>query len=171
MISKKMTASLNEQINKELYSAYLYLSMAAYSASIGLTGFSNWFTVQVQEELIHAKKFYDYVNQQGGRVILKAIDEPPKDFLSPIDLFEKTLAHEKKVTSRINDFVDMARKENDHATETFLQWFITEQVEEVASPTEILQKLNLIGKDGNGLLTIDAQLATRVFTPPQPQGA
>ncbi len=167
MISKKMLNSLNEQINKEIYSAYLYLSMAAYSTSNGLAGFSNWFTVQVQEELTHAKKFYDYVNQQGERVILEAIDKPPQDFSSPRDLFEKTLEHEKKVTKRINDFVSMARKENDHATETFLQWFITEQIEEVASPTEILQRLGLIGKDGNGLLMIDSQLAARVFVPPQ----
>lgn len=166
MISKKMIASLNEHLNKEIYSGYLYLSMAAYSTSIGLNGFANWFKVQVQEEMVHAQKFYDYINQQGGRVALKAIDEPPKDFSSPSDLFEKTLEHEKVVTKRINNLVNMATKEKDHATETFLQWFVTEQVEEEASPTEILQRLKLVGKDGNGILMIDSQLATRVFTPP-----
>ncbi|MBU4343470.1 MAG: ferritin [Candidatus Omnitrophica bacterium] len=170
MISKKMSASLNEQINKEIYSGYLYLSMAAYATSIGLNGFANWFKVQMQEEMAHAQKFYDYVNQQGGRIVLKAIDEPPKDFASPRDLFSKTLEHEKMVTKRINDLVKLAKKENDNATETTLQWFVTEQVEEEANPTEMLQKLDIVGKDGNGILTIDNQLATRVFVPPQPQG-
>src|SRR3989338_1925877 len=167
MISKKMEASLNEQLNKELYSAYLYLSMAGYSYFCGLNGFANWFNVQLQEELMHAKKFYDYIHQQASKIVLKSIDEPPKDFLGSSDLFEKTLEHEKKVTKRINDLVDLARKDGDHATEAFLQWFITEQVEEESSAAEILQKLNLIGKDGAGLLTIDSQLAARVFVPPQ----
>lgn len=167
MISKKMADSLNEQLNKEIYSGYLYISMAAYSTSIGLNGFANWFTVQFQEELMHAKKFCDYINQQGGRVALKAIDEPPKDFLNPKDLFAKTLEHEQMVTKRINNLVKSARKENDNATEAFLQWFVTEQVEEVAIPTETLQRLELVGKDGNGLLMIDSQLAVRVFVPPQ----
>lgn len=167
MINKKMTDSINEQINKEIYSGYLYLSMAAYSASIGLNGVANWFRAQLQEEMAHAQKFYDYVIQQGGRVVLKAIDEPPKDFKDARDLFQKTLEHEQMVTKRINNLVTLAKKENDHATETMLQWFVTEQVEEEANPTEILQKLDLIGKDGNGLLMIDSQLATRVFVPLQ----
>lgn len=171
MISKKMTDSINEQINKEIYSGYLYLSMAGYSASMGLNGFANWFKVQLQEEIAHAQKFYDYVIQQGGRVVLKAIDEPPKDFKDARELFQKTLEHEQMVTKRINNLVTQAKKENDHATGTMLQWFVTEQVEEEANPTEILQKLDLIGKDGNGLLTIDSQLATRVFVPPQPAQA
>ncbi|MFH1782188.1 MAG: ferritin [Candidatus Omnitrophota bacterium] len=168
MISKKMVKSINEQINKEIYSGYLYLSMAAYATSIGLNGVANWFTVQLQEELAHAQKFYNYVNQQGGRVELAAIDGPPKDFENIKDLFEKTLTHEQMVTKRINDLVALAKKENDNATETFLQWFVTEQVEEEANPTEILQKLNIVGKDGNGILTIDSQLQARVFTPIAP---
>lgn len=167
MISKKMEDSLNVQLNKELYSAYLYLSMAGYSYFSGLNGFANWFNVQLQEEVMHAKKFYDYIHQQGAKIALKSIDEPPKDFSGAIDLFEKTLEHEKKVTKRINDLVNLARKDADHATEAFLQWFITEQVEEESSAAEILQKLNLVGKDGTGLLTIDSQLAARVFIPPQ----
>ena len=166
MLSKKMVDSLNEQINKELYSSYLYLSMAAYAANKGLLGFANWFYVQVKEELAHTEKFYQYVNQQGGRITLKAIEQPPKDFGSPLGLFKKTLEHEQKVTRMIYTLVDIARKERDHATEAFLQWFVTEQVEEEANATENVQKLTLIGKDGNGLLTIDNKLATRVFVPP-----
>ena len=166
MISKKMVDSLNEQINKEIYSAYLYQSMASYVVSIGLNGFANWFNVQVKEELSHAEKIYNYVNQQGGRVILKAIEGPPTSFSSALDLFENTLEHEKKVTGMINKLVDLARSESDHATEAALQWFVTEQVEEESNANEILQKLELIGKDGNGLLTIDTQLAARVFVPP-----
>jgi len=170
MISKKMTGSINEQINKELYSAYLYLQMASHASFIGLSGVANWFMVQMKEELTHAKKFYNYVIQQGGKVVLKEIDAPPSTFSSAAELIKKTLEHELEVTKRINNLVTLAKKENDHATDALLQWFVTEQVEEEASPTEILQKLNLIGKDGNGLLMIDSQLATRVFTPPQ-QGA
>lgn len=166
MISKKMMDSINAQITREMYSAYLYLSMEAYSISAGLKGFANWFRVQVQEELFHANKMYDYIHQQGGRVTLKAIDEPPNDFKTPRDLFEATLEHEKKVTAWINKLATQARTENDHATEIFMQWFVTEQVEEEANPTEILQKFNLIGKDANGLLMLDTELAKRVFTPP-----
>lgn len=170
MLGRKMVDSLNEQINKELYSSYLYLSMAGYAANKGLNGFSNWFTVQVKEELTHAEKFYVYVNQQGGRVILKTIEKPPKDFSSPVDLFKRTLEHEKKVTKLIYNLVNLAKKEGDHATGTFLQWFVTEQVEEEANASENLQKLNMIGKDGNGILLIDSQLAARVFVPPQAEG-
>lgn len=169
MINKKMVESLSHQINREIYSSYLYLSMAAYATSIGLKGFVNWFNVQVKEELIHAEKIYNYVGQQGGRVLLEAIEQPPCDFASAVDLFKRTLGHEKKVTKMINDLVNLAKHENDHATEAFLQWFVTEQVEEEANATEVLQKLELIGKDGNGLLIIDSQLATRVFVMPQLQ--
>lgn len=166
MITKKMQDALNTQINKEIYSAYLYLSMAAYASSMGLGGFASWFNVQVKEELMHADKFYNYLIQQDGRVILEAVDKPPIDFSSGLDLFNKTLEHEQKVTKRINDLAEVAKDEKDNATATFLQWFITEQVEEEASANDILQKLKLVGKDGNGLLMIDSQLATRVFTLP-----
>jgi ferritin len=169
MISKNMTENLNHQINRELYSSYLYLSMAAYATSIGLRGFANWFNVQVKEELTHAEKIYNYVNQQGGRVLLEAIEQPTQDFSSAVDLFKQTLNHENKVTKMINSLVNLANKENDHATEAFLQWFVTEQVEEEANAVEILQKLELVGKDGEGLLMIDRQLAARVFVTPQTQ--
>ncbi len=167
MLNKKLTDRLNKQVNREIYSAYLYLGMASYAASIGLNGFANWFNVQVKEEMIHADKIYNYVIQQGGRVILGDIEAPPQKFSAPLKLFEETLEHEKRVTKMINDLIDLAEDESDHATEAFLQWFVTEQVEEESNSADILSKLNLIGKDGNGLLLIDSQLATRVFIPPQ----
>jgi len=167
MLKDKVVKQLNYQINKEMYSAYLYLGMASYSTSIGLNGLANWFTVQVQEELSHAMKLYGYVNQQGAKVELEAIDKPPQDFSSALDLFDKTFKHEQIVTGLINDLVTLARAENDNATEIFLQWFVSEQIEEESSAMEILQKIKLVGKDGNGLLMIDNELAQRVFTPPQ----
>lgn len=171
MISDKMVKSIDHQINRELYSAYLYMGMASYASEAGLKGTANWFTVQVQEELSHAQKLYNYVIDQGGRVLLEAIEEPPQKFSSMKDLFEKTLEHEKIVTSLINDLVDQAAGENDKATSIMLQWFVTEQVEEEANPTDILQKLKIVGNDGNGILLIDNELAQRVFTPPAAAGA
>lgn len=166
MLSVKMVKSINHQINREHYSAYLYLSMAAYAAAEGLKGFANWFTVQMKEEMFHAEKMFNYVNQQGGRVLLEAIEQPPADFSSIFDLFEKTLEHEKRVTAMIKNLVKLAREEDDYATESFLQWYVTEQVEEEANPAELIQKLKYIGKDGRGLLMIDKDLAARVFTVP-----
>jgi len=161
MLSKKMLEGLNEQINKEIYSAYFYLGMSAYAASLGSNGVANWFYIQWKEELVHTKKMFDYVHKQGERVSLKAIDEPPQDFSSVRDLFAKTLAHEKKVTGLINNLVDLARKENDKETEDFLQWFVKEQVEEEATPAGILDKLNQAGKDKKALTEIDNELAGR----------
>ena len=166
MICKNMEAALNEQLNKEMYSAYLYMSMSAYSTHIGLKGFANWFMVQYQEEMLHAMKLYDYINDQGGQVMLMAIDAPPTAFESPLDMFEKTLKHEQFVTKRINDLVDLAIKEKDHATNIFLQWFITEQIEEEANDNDVIAKLKLVGKKGDALLMLDKELAARVFTPP-----
>ena len=166
MLSEKMMDALNGQINKEIYSAYLYLSMSAYSTFIGLKGFANWFMVQYQEEMTHAMKIYDYINDQGGQVKLLVIEQPPTEFGSPLEMFEKTLEHEKFVTKRINDLVDLAIKEKDHASNIFLQWFVTEQIEEEANDNEIISKLKLVGKEGNGLFMIDKELAARVFTPP-----
>ncbi|UCE20402.1 MAG: ferritin [Gemmatimonadota bacterium] len=165
MLSKKMVKALNEQINKEIYSAYLYMSMSSYSDSIGLKGFANWFMVQYQEEMEHAMRFYNYVQEQGEQVTLMAIDQPETKFASPLALFEKTLEHEKYVTKRINTLVDQAMKENDHATRIFLQWFVTEQVEEEANASDIIGKLKLVGKDSSGLLMVDQELAARTFTP------
>ncbi|MEA1940112.1 MAG: ferritin [Candidatus Caldatribacteriota bacterium] len=164
MLNEKMVKSINHQINRELYSAYLYISMASYADAEGLSGFANWYKIQAKEEEFHAEKMYNYVNQQGSRVLLEGIEQPPTEFSSIVDLFEKTLEHEKGVTAMINDLVKLAREENDYATESFLQWYVTEQVEEEASPTEIIQKLKFVGEDGRGLLMIDKDLATRVFT-------
>ncbi len=163
MISKKMTDALNVQINRELFSAYIYLSMAAYSEHIGLKGFANWFTVQYQEETEHAMRVYKYLQEQGAQVKLQAIEQPQTDYKSPVDMFEKTLAHEQFVTKSINDLVDLALKENDHATQIFLQWFVTEQIEEEANDHEILDKLKMIGEAGGGLYMLDRELGARTF--------
>ena len=166
MLSERMVEALNRQVNREVYSAYLYLSMSAYSTFKGLKGFANWFMVQYQEEMAHAMKIYDYINDQGGQVKLTAVEQPPTEFGSPLEMFEKTLEHEKFVTKCINDLVNLATEEKDHATKIFLQWFVTEQIEEEANDNNIIAKLRLVGKEGKGLLMIDKELATRVFTPP-----
>jgi len=161
MISKKMEKALNDQINAELYSAYLYLSMAAYFENENLPGFATWMRVQTQEEVMHAMKIYDYLNGQGGRVTLKSIDEPPAKWKSPLDVFEATYKHEQAVTGRIKDLVDLAVKEKDHSTNSFLQWFVTEQVEEEKSADEIVQKLKKIADAPGGLYMLDKELGQR----------
>lgn len=164
MLGEKIEKALNEQINKELYSSYLYLSMAAYCEHRGLAGFANWFMVQYREENDHAMKIYNYINERGGRVRLEKIDRPDVEFKSPLDLFQKTLEHEKFVTDSINQLVKIAEEENDRATEIFLQWFVTEQVEEEANDNEIIDKLEMVGEKGNGLYIIDRELAGREYT-------
>ena len=166
MIGKKMEEALNGQVNAELYSAYLYLSMEAYFESLNLAGFANWMHVQTQEELTHAMRIYDFVNERGGRVILKAIDQPPTEWKAPMDVFEATLTHEQKVTGLINDLVNLAIEEKDHATNSFLQWFVTEQVEEEKNAGEILAKLKLIEASPQALYMLDQEMAQRIFTPP-----
>jgi len=166
MISQKLQDAFNLQINKELYSEYFYLSIAAYCYSLDLDGVANFFMVQTQEEHFHAMKMFNFLTDLGGRVILKHIDEPPVEFKSVIEIFEKTLAHEQIVTKSINDLMDLALKENDHASASFLKWFVDEQVEEEATVTKLLSKLKLIKGEGHGMLMIDAELAARVFTPP-----
>jgi len=166
MLSKRMVDALNGQINKEMYSAYLYMSMSAYSESKGLKGFANWFYVQYKEEMEHAMKIYHYVQEQSAQVKLLAIEQPPVEFGSPLDMFEKTLAHEQFVTKSINGLMDQAISEKDHATQIFLQWFVTEQIEEEANDNEIIDKLKLAGQEGNGLFMIDKELGVRVYTPP-----
>ena len=166
MVKKKIEAALNKQLNAELYSSYLYLSMSAYFQSINLPGFANWMRVQTQEELVHAMKFYDFINERGGRVTLQKIDSPPTKWASPLNAFESAYKHEQKVTGLINDLVNLAVGEKDHATNIFLQWFVTEQVEEEASADEVVQKLKLVGKDSGGLFMLDGEMGQRVFTPP-----
>jgi ferritin len=166
MIKGKLEKAINSQINAELYSSYLYLSMSSYFSSINLNGFANWMRVQAQEEVTHAMKFYDYVIERGGRVIAAAIEAPPTEWDSPLNVLEHVYAHEQKVTGLINDLVNLSVSEKDHATTAFLQWFVTEQVEEESSADEVVQKLKLIGGKGSGLLMLDQQLEQRVFTPP-----
>lgn len=167
MLSERMLKALNKQVNAELYSAYLYLSMSAYFESINLKGFANWMRVQAQEELTHAMKFFDYINERGGRVEMMAIEKPPTGWDSPLHVFEETYKHEVNVTNMINELVNMAVEEKDHATYNMLQWFVAEQVEEEASADEIKQQLSLIGKDGRGILMLDRELGQRTFTPLQ----
>ena len=166
MISQKMQDALNAQLNAEFYSAYLYLSMSNYFESIGLKGLAHWMRMQWDEEQIHTLKLNDFVNERGGRVILSQVESPPSDWSSPLAVFEATAEHEYKVTGLINDLVNVAIEENDHATRNFLMWFVDEQVEEEASVDEVLQKLKLIGDSGQGLFMLDEQLGQR--TPPAP---
>ena len=161
-----MLDELNRQVNAELYSSYLYLSMAAYFESINLKGFANWMKIQAQEEVTHAMKFFDYINERGGRVTLDTIKKPPAEWKSPLDVFENTYKHEVNVTKMINSLVDLAIREKDHATYNMLQWFVAEQVEEEASADAIRQQLKFIGKDGRGLLMLDRELSRRLFIPP-----
>ena len=166
MINKKVEDALNGQLNAEYYSSYLYLSMAAYFESIDLPGFANWMRIQTQEEMFHALKFYDYIIERGGRVILRAIEAPPSEWKSPWDVFETTFKHEQKVTGLINDLVFLARDERDNAAEIFLQWFVNEQVEEEDNVNKILGQLKLIKDSPQALFMLDKELAQRVFTPP-----
>ncbi|EHQ35817.1 ferritin [Methanoplanus limicola] len=167
-MNPKIEKELNEQIMWELYSSYMYLSMSSWYESIGLKGFANWESVQAQEELEHAMKFYSYMISRGGRVKLQAIKEPPTEWASPLDAFEASLEHEKFVTSRINLLVELAIEERDHPTNNMLQWYVDEQVEEEANAEEILNQLRLMGSQGNSslLYMLDKELATRVYTPP-----
>jgi ferritin len=161
MLSDKMLAELNEQINKEIYSAYLYMAMSAQAKDMGLNGFANWFMVQFHEEMYHAMKMYEYVQQQGGRVELKAIQQPPGEFESPLDMFTKTLEHEQFVTRSINNLMDIAIAEKDHATQIFLQWYVTEQVEEEDNDNEIINQLKMVEGHPHGLMMIDRELGSR----------
>ena len=166
MITEKMQEALNGQMNAELYSSYLYLSMSAYFQDINLGGFATWMRVQAQEELVHAMKFYDFINERGGRVVLKAVEGPPTEWDSPFAAFEAVLQHEQKVTGLINELVELALAEHDHATNIFLQWFVTEQVEEEDSANEVVQKIKLMGDAQGGLFMLDQELGQRTFTPP-----
>jgi len=170
MISKKMEEALNGQVNAEMYSAYLYLSMESYFKSLNLNGFASWMRVQTQEEMIHAMKIYDFINGRGGRVILKAIEGPPIEWDSPLAVFEAVYVHEQKVTGLINELVNLAIKEKDHATNTFLQWFVNEQVEEESSADEVVQQLKMMENAPGGMFMLDRELGQRVFTPPATQG-
>ena len=159
-MSNKMFDALNVQITNELYSAYLYLGMSAYFESEGLKGFSSWMLEQSREEVIHAMKIYNYILSRGYKINLNAIETPSQDWNSTLRVFEASLEHEKKVTATINDLVKISIDTNDYATHTFLQWFVTEQVEEEASFNEVIDKLKL-AKDSSALLFLDAEMGAR----------
>jgi len=163
MLKEKMLNALNEQINAEQYSALLYLSMSSWFSDKGLPGFANWMYVQYQEELTHANKFFNYVTERSCKVQLKAIEQMPTEFESIVNVVEKTLEHEQKVTGMINNLVDIAIEVSDHATQSFLQWFVDEQVEEEANVEEILDTLKLINGQGNGIFMLDRELRQRAF--------
>jgi ferritin len=161
MLSKKMQTALNDQINAELYSSYLYLSMAAYFEDQNLLGFANWMHMQSREENIHAMKFYTFVNDRRGRVLLQPIDGPQTEWKSALSVFEQSLEHEQHVTSLINKLVDLAIKESDHATNSFLKWFLDEQVEEESNVDKVIQDLQRVGDNAQGLFLLDRELAGR----------
>ncbi|MCX6090046.1 MAG: ferritin [Atribacterota bacterium] len=161
MMSKKMEEAINEQINKEFYSAYLYLAMAAKAESINLKGTAQWLKVQYREELGHGMKFYEFMNDRGSKVVVKAIEQPPVEFASVLDIFQQTLEHERKVTALINALYDLAVKDRDYAAMVELQWFINEQVEEEKNATEIVETLKMVGDKGAGLVMLDRELGKR----------
>ncbi len=166
MIKKTLEDAINEQINAEFYSAYLYLAMAAYFEDTDLPGFSNWMRIQYQEEISHVMKFFNYLNERGGRVILKDVKASSSHWDSPLNAFEDTLKHEEHVTSLINDLVDLAIKERDHATNNFLQWYIEEQVEEEAHVSNIISQVKLVQSSNDSLYMLDKELGQRVFVDP-----
>jgi ferritin len=164
MLNKTVQDAINNQIKQEFYSAYLYLSMSAYCETINLPGFAHWMRVQYQEELVHALKFFDFVNDREGSVELQAIEQPPGEFQSPLDVFQQSLEHERKVSGLIHQLYEVAVKEKDYPTQTLLQWFITEQVEEEKSASQIVEQLKIIGNDGGALLLLDRELGARGTT-------
>ena len=170
MLKENILKALNSQLNAELYSAYLYLSMEAYFESIDLSGCANWMRAQAQEELTHAMKFYGYIVQRGERVTLSTIDGPQVEWDSPVAVFEHVYKHEQKVTGLINDLVDLSVSESDHATSNFLQWFVAEQVEEEESASSVLQRMKLAENSKSGLFMLDSELGQRIFTPPAAKG-
>ncbi|QZE15734.1 ferritin [Halosquirtibacter laminarini] len=163
MIKEAVAKSINDQINKEYYSSYLYLAMSAYFEAEGLKGFANWMRVQAKEEADHADKFFDYLNDRGGRVHLGAIEQVPYEFGSVLEVFQQVLAHEEHITESVNNIMDVAISENDHATKSFLQWFVDEQVEEESTVGDIINNLKLIKGDGQGILMMDRELGARTF--------
>ena len=169
MMNEKIEQAFNEQINAETFSAYLYWSVSAYFASIGLDGFARWMTAQAQEEMLHASKFYNTILERGGNVTLTELDAPATEWDSPLEAFEAAYAHEQYITGRIDDLMNLAIEESDHASKSLLQWFVDEQVAEEDSVLQIVDQLKLIGDDGRGLLMLDRELGQRVFTPPPPE--
>ena len=161
MLSTALEKAINDQIKNELYSAYLYLSMSAHFEANNMPGSARWMRLQSNEEMSHAMKLFDYVYERGGRVVLQAIDQPPADFGSTLEIFEQALGHEQKVTGMINAIYELAVKENDYPTQIELQWFITEQVEEEKSAGDIVEQLKMVGDHGPSLIMLDRALGAR----------
>lgn len=163
MISKKLEKAINDQINRELFSEYLYTSMQAWFANENLDGFANWMEVQSKEEHFHAMKFFNYLIERGGKVVLQAIEKPETNFGNPLKAFKMALEHEQYITKNINNLMDIAIKENDHASRSFLQWYVDEQVEEEASAEKIVSRLTMLGDHMHGIFMLDSELGKRVF--------
>ncbi len=166
MLSKKMQEVLNSQMNFEIYSSYVYVPMASYLKAKNLNGFYNWMQIQIQEELAHAMKFHEFILDRGGEVVFEAIPKPEINYDSVLELFEVAYSHEQIVTGRINDLIETALTEKDHASNAHLQWFITEQVEEEANVLSVVEQIKLYKDSPNGLFLLDQELAKRVFVPP-----
>jgi ferritin len=161
LLGEAVEDAMNEQIKNELFSAYQYLSMAAYCESENLPGFAQWMRAQAREETAHAMKFYDFILERNGRVVLRGIDEPVVGFGSPLEVFEQALEHEKKVTAMIHDLYRLAVRENDYASQTFLQWFVTEQVEEEKNAGDVVETLKMVGDKSEALFLLDRELGQR----------
>ncbi|HXK40227.1 MAG TPA: ferritin [Candidatus Paceibacterota bacterium] len=161
MLGQTIQDAINEQIKNELYSAYQYLAMAAYCESVNLSGFAHWMRTQSQEETQHAMKFYDFILDRNGRVVLQAIEQPVVEFGSPLEVFERALEYEREVTAMINDLYGLAVRENDYASQTFLQWFVTEQVEEEKNAGDVVETLKMIGDKSEALFLLDRELSRR----------
>ncbi len=161
MISEKIQDAFNEQLNVELASAYLYLSMSAYFEAENFSGFAHWMRAQAQEEMGHAMRFFNHINDRSGRVILKALEAPTKEWESPLAAFEDALKHEELITQKINELVELAQAEKDHAAFEFLQWFVDEQVEEEKSVGDVVHKLRLAGDNAGALMFLDKELGSR----------
>jgi ferritin len=166
MLKEEIEKALNNQLNKEFYSAYLYLSLASYYEHQNLPGFSNWMKVQNQEENAHTMKFFKYINERGGKVLLSGVETPPTDWDSPLKAFEHVLEHEKIVTENINELIDLGMKHKDHATTNFLQWYIEEQVEEESTVSNIIAQLRMVHGSNESLYLLDKEMAGRVFVDP-----
>jgi len=166
MINQKVAKVLTEQVNKELFSAYLYLSMSAYFSDLGLLGFANWMRVQYQEETAHAMLMYDFLINRGEKVVLAPVDAPENNWQNPLEVMEEVLAHEIYVTGLINNIITVAEEVKDRATMSYFNWFIDEQVEEEANAQDIISKLKLIGDDKSALYLLDKDLSARIFVQP-----
>ncbi len=161
MLSEALQDAVNEQIRNELYSAYLYLAMSAHFDEQSLLGFAKWMRMQAREEVTHAMKLFDYMGDRGGHIALKSIDGPPATFDSPLEIFRQALAHEQEVTRMIHDLYALAGRENDYPTQVALQWFVSEQVEEEKTATDIVDQLEMAGDNRGALLLLDREMAGR----------